>query len=162
MTNQEGAEKTTTEVARAPRRDLFGFGDMRDEMDRLWEAVTSRRGRPFQYLNRFQQIPAVDVFEKEGLLHVRAELPGLTDKDIEIEVVDDGLVISGEKKEEKEVKEENYYRSERSYGKFTRRIGLPGTADAGKATAQFKEGILEIDMPLTNGHGKRKIEIKTQ
>ena len=115
-----------------------------------------------RHLARFQQIPAVDVFEKEGQLHVRAELPGLTEKDINIEIVDDGLVISGEKKEEKEVKEENYYRSERSYGKFTRRIALPRTADAGKAAAQFKDGVLQIDMPLTNGHATRKIEVKTQ
>ena len=160
MTNQETGEKTR-EVAPAPRRDLFGFGDMREEMDRLWEAVAGRRGRPFPYLTRFQQIPAVDVFEKEGQLHVRAELPGLTEKDINIEIVDDGLVISGEKKEEKEVKEENYYRSERSYGKFTRRIALPRTADSGKAAAQFKDGVLQIDMPLTNGHATRKIEVKS-
>jgi HSP20 family protein len=69
-------------------------------------------------------------------------------------------VISGEKKEEKEVKEENYYRSERSYGKFTRRIPLPRTAQADKATAKFKDGVLEIDMPLANGGGAKKIEIK--
>ena len=85
----------------------------------------------------------------------------MTEKDINIEVTEDGLTISGEKREEKEVKEENYYRSERSYGKFTRRIPLPRTADAEKATAKFKDGVLEIDMPLTGGGGPRKIEIKS-
>ncbi len=160
MTNQEAAEKTTKEVAPAPRRDLFGFSDMRQEMDRLWEAMTGRRTGPLGALSRFQQ-PAVDVFEKDGQLHVRAEVPGMTEKDINIEVSEDGLVISGEKKEEKEVKEENYYRSERSYGKFTRRFALPRTADADKATARFKDGVLEIDIPLSGGPTARKIEIKT-
>jgi HSP20 family protein len=152
MTNQE----KTREVA--PRRDMFSLGDMRAEMDRLWEAMTSRS--PFlTSFTRIQQ-PAVDVFEKDGSIHVRAEVPGIDQKDINVEVSDDGLVISGEKKEEKEVKEEHYYRSERSYGKFTRRVPLPRTADTKNATAKFKDGILEIDMPLTNGGGPRKIEIK--
>jgi HSP20 family protein len=152
------SEEKTREVA--PRRELFSLADMRAEMDRLWDAMTARS--PFlTSVTRFQQ-PAIDVFEKDGALHVRAEVPGMTEKDITIEVKDEGLTISGEKKEEKEVKEENYYRSERSYGKFTRRIPLPRTADTAKATAQFKDGVLEIDMPLQNGGGARKIEIQPQ
>jgi HSP20 family protein len=150
------SEEKTREVA--PKRDFFSLSDMRAEMDRLWDAMTARS--PFlTSVTRFQQ-PAIDVFEKDGALHVRAEVPGIDQKDISIEVKDDGLVISGEKKEEKEVKEENYYRSERSYGKFTRRIPLPRTAQADKATAKFKDGVLEIDMPLANGGGAKKIEIK--
>jgi HSP20 family protein len=155
MTNQESPQEKTREVA--TKRDMFSLRDMRAEMDRLWDAMTSRS--PFlTSVTRFQQ-PAIDVFEKDGGLHVRAEVPGMTDKDLDIEVTEDSLTISGEKKEEKEVKEENYYRSERSYGKFTRRIPLPRTADSEKATAKFKDGVLEIDMPLTNGHGARKLEI---
>jgi HSP20 family protein len=147
VTNEEKTQEVAT------RR---GLREMRAEMDRLWESMTSRS--PFWSFSRIQQ-PAIDVFEKDNALHVRAEVPGMDEKDITIEVQDDGLLISGEKKEEKEVKEENYYRSERSYGRFSRRISLPRAADIEKASARFKDGVLEIDMPLINGTGARKIEI---
>jgi HSP20 family protein len=153
MTNEE----TTKQVA--PRRDFFGLSDMREEMDRLWEAMVGR-GRPFQYFNRMQQIPVVDVFEKDGQLHIRAEVPGIEAQDVQIEVEDGSLLISGEKKEEKEVKEENYYRAERSYGKFSRRLPLPKHANPERAEARFKDGILEIDMPLNGEAPRKKIEVK--
>jgi HSP20 family protein len=153
MADKENGKQLTVQ------RDAFGFADMREEMDRLWEAITGR-AHTFPTL-RFQQVPAIDVFEKDGALHIRAELPGLTEKDVEIEVTEDGLTISGEKKEEKEVKEEKYYRSERSYGRFLRRISLPKTAEAEKAEAHFRDGVLEIDMPLTAAPGAKKIEVKT-
>ncbi len=127
-------------------------------MDRLWEAITGR-AHTFPPM-RFQQMPAVDVYEKDGALHVRAELPGLTQKDVEIEVGEAGLTISGEKKEEKEIKEEKYLRSERSYGRFMRRIPLPKTAVTDKAEAHFKDGVLEIDMPLTEESATKKIAVK--
>ncbi|HEU0073711.1 MAG TPA: Hsp20/alpha crystallin family protein [Dehalococcoidia bacterium] len=139
------------------QRDTFGLADMREEMDRLWEVITGR-ARTFPQLH-FQQVPAIDVFEKDGALHIRAELPGLTQKDIELEVSDNGLTISGERKEEKEVKEEMYSRSERTYGKFVRRIPLPRTADTDKADARFKDGVLEIDMPLTGAPSAKKIAV---
>lgn len=153
MTSQEPTKQVT-------RRDPFGLSDMRDEMDRLWEAVMGR-GRPFQYLNRLQQVPPVDIYEKDGQLHVRAELPGIDPKDVQIEVTDSGLLISGEKKEEKEVKEENYMRTERSYGRFSRTIPLPKGATADKAEAKFKDGVLEIDMPMTGEAPKKRIEVRT-
>ena len=140
------------------RRDSFGLADMRDEMDRLWEVITGR-AKMFPQM-RLQQLPVVDVFEKDGSLHVRAELPGMSEKDVEIEVNEDGLTISGEKKEEKEVKEDKYYRSERTYGKFIRRIPLPKSADTDKADAKFKDGVLEIDMPLTGAPAAKKISVK--
>ena len=141
------------------RSDVLGLTDMREEMDRLWEAITGR-ARTFPQL-RFQQAPAVDVFEKDGALHLRAELPGLKQEDVNIEIGEDGLTISGEKKEEKEVKEEKYYRSERTYGKFLRRIPLPKNAEADKAEAHFKDGVLEIDMPLTAAPATKKITVKS-
>jgi HSP20 family protein len=131
---------------------------MREEMDRLWEAITGR-ARTFPQM-QFQPAPAVDVFEKDGALHIKADLPGLTQKDVEIEIVDGGLSISGEKKEEKEVKEEKYYRSERSYGRFIRRIPLPQNASPDKAQARFKDGVLEIEMPLTEAPTAKKIAVK--
>ncbi len=162
MTTETAPKPATTSEpkAPAPRRDFFGFTDLRDEMDRLWEAMFTRR-RPEGASFSLAQAPAVDVFEKDGQLHVRAELPGIEEKDVEIEVTREGLTISGEKKEEHEVKEDNYYRSERSYGRFTRHIPLPERADVDKAEAHFKKGVLEIDMPIRAEEGRKKIEVKS-
>jgi HSP20 family protein len=129
-------------------------------MDRLWEALVTAPWRPFPSFRRTQTLPAMDVFEKEGQLHVRAELPGIDQKDVEVEISGDTLTISGEKKEQREVKEENYYRSERSYGKFSRQVALPAGADTTKAAARFKDGILEIDIPVKQAADKQKIQIQ--
>jgi HSP20 family protein len=151
---QEVAPKATT------RPRVLGWPDLRDEMDRLWDAVMTAPWRPFQAMRQPQIMPAIDVFEKEGALHVRAELPGMSEKDVEVNVSGDALTISGEKKEEREVKEENYYRSERTYGKFSRRIALPPGADADQAKATFKNGVLEVDVPVRPvAGGEKKIEI---
>jgi HSP20 family protein len=156
MTTSSGG--ASTQVQPAKTRAL-GFSDLREEMDRLWEAVMAP-GRPFQLFGRTQPLPAIDVFEKDGALQVRAELPGLTAKDVEITVDADSLTVSGEKKEESEVKEEHYYRSERTYGKFTRRVALPAGADIENVKAGFKDGVLEISIPLKAAPAKKRIEIK--
>jgi HSP20 family protein len=107
-------------------------------------------------------MPAMDVFEKDGHLHVRAELPGMSDKDVTVEITGDSVTISGEKKDESEVKEHNYYRSERSYGSFRRQVALPKGADTNRAEAKFKDGVLNIDVPIDSAKaGTKKIEIKT-
>jgi HSP20 family protein len=104
----------------------------------------------------------MDVFEKDGHLHIRAELPGVAEKDVAIEVTGDAIAISGEKKDEREVKEGNYYRSERTYGSFRREVGLPAGADTEHAEATFKDGVLEIDLPIRVAkETTKKIEIKT-
>ena len=163
MTTNSTPKPATSSGSRmpSPRRDLFGFSDLRDEMDRIWETMFTR-GRPGSSSFVFNQTLPVDVFEKDGQLHVRAELPGIDEKDIDIEVTQEGLTINGEKKEEHEVKEDSYYRSERSYGRFTRHISLPEGADTDKAEAHFNKGVLEIDMPVRAEEGRKKIEVKTQ
>jgi HSP20 family protein len=108
-------------------------------------------------------MPALDVFEKDGKLQINAELPGMQEKDIEIEVTDDTLTISGEKRDEREVKEDNYYRSERSYGSFRRQVGLPAGADTDKVDATFKDGVLKIAIPVTaTAPSAKKIEVKKE
>lgn len=94
-----------------------------------------------------QWVPAVEVFQRDKEFVVRAELPGLEKKDIKIEVTDDALTIEGTRKEEKEEKEKGFYRSERCYGSFFRRISLPEGAEGEKARAIFKNGILEVIVP---------------
>jgi len=108
--------------------------------------------------------PQVDMTENDQEIKVAAELPGLTEKDVEVSLANDMLTISGEKKAEKEDKGENYYRLERSYGSFQRTIPLPTEIEADKVDATFKNGVLQITLPkLHPGDGvKKKISIKTK
>ena len=91
--------------------------------------------------------PAIEVFERGEKFMVRVDLPGLKKEDVKIEVTHDELTIEGERKLEKEEKEEGLYRTERKYGKFVRRIGIPEYVRAENAVAAFRNGVLEIEMP---------------
>jgi HSP20 family protein len=93
--------------------------------------------------------PSVDVFEEGDEVVVKAELPGISKEDIDVKVTDDVVTISGEKKKEEKIEKKNYYRMERSYGSFTRSFRLPTEVQTEKASAKFKEGILEIRIPKT-------------
>lgn len=134
-----------------------------DEMDR---AFASSLGLPTW--GRFGDergtwMPAVEVFERDNNLVVSAELPGMNKDDVRVEVTDEGLAIRGERKREHEEKRQGYYRSERSYGRFYRMIPLPEGVDAEKAKAQFKDGVLQVEIPLPpSAQPKtREIPIKT-
>jgi HSP20 family protein len=91
--------------------------------------------------------PSVDVKENEKEYIIKAELPGMDEKEIEVMVTDDSVTIKGEKKEETEDKGKNYYYMERSYGSFHRVIPLAAEAESGKAEASFKNGVLSITIP---------------
>ena len=106
-------------------------------------------------------VPQIEVVQNNGQLLVRADLPGLTKEDVNVELTDDILTISGERKEEKEEKRDGYYRSERSYGSFYRKIPLPEGAKTEDAAATFRNGVLEITMPVPKVEtSTRKLEIK--
>ena len=91
--------------------------------------------------------PQLEVFERNEKFIIRVDLPGLKKEDVKIEVTHDELTIEGERKLEKEEKEEGVYRTERTYGRFFRRIELPEYVKAENAVAVFKNGVLEIEMP---------------
>ena len=107
--------------------------------------------------------PSVDVKESEGEFTIRAELPGVEEKDIEVTVTGDSVTIKGEKNEEKEDKSESYYYMERSYGSFNRVIPLSAETDADKAQASFKNGVLNITIPKSQAAKEKgtKVPIKT-
>jgi HSP20 family protein len=101
------------------------------------------------------------VLHSDGQLMVRADLPGLTKDDVKVEMTNDMLTISGERKKEIEEKREGFYRSERSYGSFYRQIPLPEGVQTEKANAIFRNGVLEITMPAAKLKTPvRKLEIK--
>jgi HSP20 family protein len=105
-------------------------------------------------------LPQVEAFERDGQLIVRADLPGLTKDDIDVDITDDAIKIRGERRQEKEENEAGYYRSERSYGSFYREIPLPSGVNADEANATFRSGVLEITMPApARQTSSRRIEI---
>ena len=90
--------------------------------------------------------PPVDIYETDQDLVLKAELPGVDPKDVEVRVEDNTLYLKGQRNIQKEVKEENYHRVERSYGTFSRTFALPSSIDADKVTAEYKDGVLTLRM----------------
>ena len=118
----------------------------------LWRLPVDERG----------WMPAVDVFEKEDKFVVKAELPGMKEDNIDVSVVGDTLSIRGEKKTETEIKEEDYYRCERSYGSFHRSISIPSNVDANKIEASFEDGVLEVALPKSAKIKPKKISVSAK
>ena len=152
---------------------LTPFNFMRqftDDMERMFEDFSSFRLTPyverdfaFPAWSGFQTpawSPQIEVAEDDGQFTVRADLPGLKKEDINIEVMDDSVVISGERTKESKEEGEGFYRTERSYGSFYRSIPLPEGANKDKATATFRDGVLQITVAVPARVLKgRKLEI---
>lgn len=103
--------------------------------------------------------PPVDIFDKGSEIVLKAELPGLKKEDIGINVEDNLLTVRGERKREEEVKEKGYFRTERSYGSFSRSFKLPATVAADKIDAAYKDGVLTITLPKAEEAKPRQIEV---
>jgi HSP20 family protein len=124
-----------------PIRELDSLqGDMNRLFDRFFEGGRGNGGSG-------RWIPAMDLAETENSLVLRADLPGMTEDDVNIEIKDGVLTVSGERKAEHEEKGEGYHRVERSFGSFSRSLSLPDGVDAGKVEAAFKDGVLEVTIP---------------
>jgi len=121
------------------------FNRLRNEVDRLFDDFPTRF--PSFQLGRLTAplpYPAIEMKENDDSFKLTVEVPGIDAKDVEVTVDAGVLVIKGEKKEEREEKDKGYLYSERSYGAFERRIGLPANADAGGIKAKAKDGVLQI------------------
>ena len=144
-------------LRRSPFRELTGMDrDMDDLFSRFFGAWPRFRGEA----EALEWSPAIDVMDRKDELVLRADLPGLTEKDIEINVQNGTLRLSGQRAEEKETKEENYYCSERWSGSFSRTLTLPTGISPEKVNASFKNGVLEVHLPKTKEAAGKKIEIK--
>ena len=106
------------------------------------------------------QVPALDVYETDEEVVLKADMPGLSKDQIEVNLSDSTLTVTGEKKKEAEVKEEHYYRSERSFGSFTRTVHLPAEVKAAEAKATFKDGVLEVRLPKTEAARRKAVKVK--
>jgi HSP20 family protein len=149
------------------REENHSFFGIQKEMNRLFDDFfrgldATPVNNVGERLNRF--VPSLDIRENDKEVHVRVELPGMDEKDVEVMLTDNSITLKGEKKEEKEDKGKDYYHVERSYGSFQRVIPLPEGIDTKKAEAKFKKGILSISLPkLEQSKVKaKKIEIKTE
>lgn len=171
-TNSKSLEKKTenvtelgTRLASTPFQFMKRFGE---EMDRLFEDFGFGRGWLTPAIERGigegLWAPQVEMFERDGELVVRADLPGLTKDDVNVEVNDDGITIEGERQSEQEENREGFYRSERSYGKFYRRLPLPEGVNPENANATFNNGVLEITMeaPKQKASKARKLDIRDE
>lgn len=147
------------------------FESLRKEVDRLFDDFGQNFWRsPFRSLADFEPLwsqeltsaPAVDIVEGDKAYEVTAELPGMDEKNIDVKVVNGGLSIKGEKKDEKEEKKKDYYLSERRYGSFERYFRLPEGVDTDKIEANFKKGVLTVTLPKKPEAQKpaKKIDVK--
>jgi HSP20 family protein len=116
--------------------------------------------RGFNEVTQSLWSPEIEVFERGGQLVVRADLPGLNRDDVKVDIRHDALIIQGERRQEHEENEEGFYRSERSYGSFYRSIPLPEGVEDEDIKASFRDGVLEVTMPVPQGQQRsRRIEI---
>ena len=137
----------------------FEFDRLRREMDLLWESFLG--GKPGRRTRlEGEWLPFLDVTETKGDLLVKAELPGIDPQDIEISLDKGVLTIKGEKKQEKEEKEEGYHLIERNYGSFTRSIQLLKDVQSDKINASSKNGVLKVVLPKSEEAKKKEIKIK--
>jgi HSP20 family protein len=164
-TESELEQRRGGALARSEREQWMNpFSLMRrlsEEMDR---AFASSFGLPTGGRTSFGQeaamwVPPVEVRERNGNLQVIAELPGINKDDVKVEVTNEGLVIQGQRKKETEEKGQGFWRSERSYGEFYRLVPLPEGVDPEKTRAQFKDGMLTVELPLPESMQRKRKEI---
>ena len=130
------------------------------------EPFLPRMWRKFPRLRRLRELeeisPSVDMFDKKDEIVLKAEIPGVEKENISISLSDNTITIKGESKKEEEVKEEDYYYAERSYGSFSRSLNLPAKVQAEKIKASFKDGILEIHLPKAEESKPKEVKIEVK
>jgi len=159
MTN--GQKEPVTIQEKRPRRLLAWPEDM--------ERYFDRRMRDFAWpFRRWRRpvmeawFPDVDVFEREGKIVIRADVPGMRPEDVDVTVEGDLLTIKGHREEEKEIKEENYYSSERAFGEFTRTVRLPEGAATDAIEASCAAGVLEVTVPRPSAPAAKSVKVQVK
>ena len=149
------AEKELT-----PWRPFGELGSLRREMDRLWDSFFGER--PLTRVWEREWLPSLDVSETKDDFVVKAEVPGIDAKNIDISLTGDVLTIKGEKKHEKEEKEEDYHLVERNYGAFSRSVRIPAEVESAKIKASYKNGILKVTLPKSEKVKAKKVKVKVE
>ena len=139
-----------------PFRDLVS---LQERMNRLFEDSLSRSKTTDQEMAMGAWTPPVDIYETQDEVVLRADLPGIDQKDIDLRIENSTLTLRGERKFQKEANEEDYHRIERSYGVFSRSFQLPGSIDQTKIAATHKEGVLEVHLPKREDTKPKQIKV---
>ncbi len=150
-----------------PRRgEIAPFRSLREEIDRVFEDFVRGWPRPWSgtWPATLESVsaPTVDLKETEKEFVLTAEVPGVTKDQLNIAIAEDSVTLQGERKEEKEKKEENYHYRESSYGSFQRVVPLPAAVVADKAKAKLKDGVLTLTLPKAEPSEKKQIKIKVE
>lgn len=132
------------------------ISSLQNEMNRMMDRIF----REGSLTETGMWLPPIDLSETNDKITVKAEIPGIDSKDIDISIQENTLFLKGEKREEKEEKGKNYYRIERQYGSFSRSVVLPATVDTDKVTAECKNGVLEITLQKKEEVKPKQISIK--
>jgi len=138
-----------------PFRDIV---TLREKMNRLFEDAVTARGEEKDMISS-TWTPSIDIYETENEIVLTAEVPGVDEKDIDIKIENNTLSIQGERKFEKETKEENYHRIERSYGSFFRSFTIPHNVDQDKIEAEHEGGVLRVVMPKKPEAKPKKVKV---
>jgi HSP20 family protein len=139
-----------------PARDLFGFGGF----NRLFDDFFAPERYEADASDTWNWQPVVDVYDKDDNIVIKADLPGVDKKDIHVDLNGRVLTLSGERTEEKEAKEDTFYRKERSYGKFVRSFNLATDVLPDKINATYKDGVLHVTIPKSEAHKPKQITIQ--
>jgi len=171
MTQASKKPEVTVDVGKAatpaePKRTGLSPLDIEREFEGLFDNFMSRNWmRPFRWdLPRLRsaeaRLPKVDVIDRDSEIHVRAELPGVEKKDIDVSLTDRTVTIKASTRTEKKEEKGDYYRQEISTGQVSRTVTLPAEVDGEKATAEFKDGLLEVTIPKTAAAKGIRVDVK--
>jgi HSP20 family protein len=140
------------------RWDPFqNLATLQDQVNRLFESPLA--GRRAESSNLTAWAPAVDIYETENELVIKADLPDINEKDLDVRLENNMLTIRGERKFEQKVKEDNYLRIERTYGSFSRSFSLPTTVNTESIHAEYKNGVLTVQLPKRAESKPRQVKV---
>lgn len=139
-----------------PERDMFS---LRNQMSRLFEDFFGPTKWSEDGDSLWDWNPAVDIVDHDDNIVITAEVPGVDKKDIAVDVKDRVLTLRGERSTDKEVKEDRFYRRERMLGRFERSFTLPAAVDPDSIKAEYKDGVLKIEVPKPEGHKPKQIAV---
>jgi HSP20 family protein len=161
MANKSGVGLATARGA----RELMGFDPFRpfeERLRRFFEGFEPFRTSGEENWSLATWAPAIDIYETDNEIVVKAELPEVKKEDVYVSIEDNLLTIRGERKFSEETKKENYHRVERSYGEFMRSFTLPSFVDANKVNAEFKDGVLRVTLAKREEAKPKQIEVKVK